>query len=304
MFTICPVGQHLDGAFHRLPQIEVERFKADLACLHLGKIQDVVDDTEQDLGAGLNGLHKIALFRVELRVVQQHRHADDPIERRSDFMADIGEELRLEPSDLDRFVPGLRQLLFDPFALGDVHHGANHADGAARGIASHVRTIQNVGIPSIRTPVAVFIRPEVVTLFDDRTLTVQDAFPVFGMYVLVPPVPVIFHRLGRVTEDTLDAFVPPYAVGVEIPVPDGVVGGPGDQLEAFFAFSKRSLRISPLGDLAFVDDDGADHGILDEIGGRTFHPVVIACLRAQAIVMSGGLPRLGQQVLKGAPMVS
>src|SRR6266850_622299 len=94
----------------------------DLPCLNLGQIEQIVDQREQVLRAGLNSAELLVLIRVQ-RPGQLHEQrpgeADDRIERRAQLMAHGGEKavLRLHRS-LEILVLLLQRFL-DPFALGD-----------------------------------------------------------------------------------------------------------------------------------------------------------------------------------------
>ena len=87
--------QKFEGLLDTGPQIERMLFKIQLARLDLREIQDVVDDRHQGVGGAVNGFDVVALFVGQLRVQQQSGHAGDAIHGRADFVAHIGDELRL-----------------------------------------------------------------------------------------------------------------------------------------------------------------------------------------------------------------
>ncbi len=64
-------GEDFDGAFDRLADVEVEHLERQLARFDLGEIEDVVDDGQQRVRAGLHGQGELALLDVELGVDQQ-----------------------------------------------------------------------------------------------------------------------------------------------------------------------------------------------------------------------------------------
>ena len=77
--------------------MEFERMmlQLQLARLDLREIQDVVDDGQQGVGAAAGGLDILALFVGQFGVQQQGGHADHAVHRGADFMAHVGQELRL-----------------------------------------------------------------------------------------------------------------------------------------------------------------------------------------------------------------
>ncbi len=90
---------------HDLDQIEVDRFELDLAGFELRDIEDVVDDGQQRFRTVAHHLGIFALFRGQAGVQQQSVHAENPVHRRADLVAHIGQELGFGP------VRGLRLFL-------------------------------------------------------------------------------------------------------------------------------------------------------------------------------------------------
>jgi len=73
-------GVH-DGAYGKiLPR------NGHFAGLNLGKVQHVVDDAKQGVGALDGGIGELALAAVEPRLREQFNHAEDAAQRRADFM--------------------------------------------------------------------------------------------------------------------------------------------------------------------------------------------------------------------------
>src|SRR6266576_5121439 len=70
--------------------------------------------------------------------------------------------------------------------------------------------------------------------------------------MIVPPLNLGEDPVLLVAEHGLDGIIPHQGVRLEIPVPDGVVGGFGDELEAFIGRSYRALRLALIG---YVNDD-------------------------------------------------
>src|SRR5437667_7187459 len=61
-FGLRPFSQEFNGIFDGGAQVEVERFEVQFAGLNLGEVKDVIDDGQESVGAGLNGLKKLPLF--------------------------------------------------------------------------------------------------------------------------------------------------------------------------------------------------------------------------------------------------
>ena len=79
---------------------EGNRFELQLAHLDLGEIEDVVQDREQGVGGALHHRQILALFGRERRVERELGHADDAVERRTNLVAHVGEELALGAAGL------------------------------------------------------------------------------------------------------------------------------------------------------------------------------------------------------------
>ena len=70
-------------------------FKIDFARFDLGEVENVVDDVEQRVGGELHRFEIVALLRGQFCLKREIGHADDAVERRSDLVAHVGEELAL-----------------------------------------------------------------------------------------------------------------------------------------------------------------------------------------------------------------
>ena len=69
-------------------------FELELAGLDFGKVEDVIDDGEQSVGAAAGGFDVFALFVGQFGIQKQGGHADDAIHGRADFVAHVGQEFR------------------------------------------------------------------------------------------------------------------------------------------------------------------------------------------------------------------
>ena len=89
------VGQHRlrAGRFENQGwQREGQFFKVQLAGFDFGKIKDVVDNRQQRLGRGLDGLQIVSLLVVQLRIQRQVGHPDDAVHRCPNLVAHVGQE--------------------------------------------------------------------------------------------------------------------------------------------------------------------------------------------------------------------
>ena len=117
--------------FKFMQQVEGNRFKIELARLDLGKVEDVVDQRQQALGAGVGHAGELALAFRQLGVEQQLEHADHAIHRGADLVAHVGQEgafghVRFVGHDL-----GAHRFVALGLALAQRHDGG--ADGVADG---------------------------------------------------------------------------------------------------------------------------------------------------------------------------
>ena len=97
----------------RVAQLELCGIQVETSCFDLGEVEDVIDDQQERFGRRAHEAELLALFRRERRVERQIRHADDPVHRRSDFVAHVGEELALRPAGFFRAVFRDHQLAID-----------------------------------------------------------------------------------------------------------------------------------------------------------------------------------------------
>ena len=104
-------GQPFDRIANDHAQIERNFFRLDMARLDPGKLQDIVDDLEQGLGRGLDHRQVFALLLVQRGRQRQLGHADDAIHRGPNFMAHVGQKIRLCPLGPFSKLVGLAQFL-------------------------------------------------------------------------------------------------------------------------------------------------------------------------------------------------
>ena len=117
-------SQHLDAALHGLAQIEIDDFERKFSGFDFREVQDVVDDTQQISGAGADGFDVFPLLLGQPRVGQQAGHAGDGVHRRTDFVAHVGQELRLGAGAFQSGLAGLLAFQFGQLAEGDVFDNA------------------------------------------------------------------------------------------------------------------------------------------------------------------------------------
>ncbi len=102
--------QERDRPSQHVGQVEVENFELQFACLDFREVENVVDDGEECLTAGPNGLGKFALLLVQGSVHQQTGHPDHAIHRRPDFVAHVREEFALRARRCFGLLLGSHQL--------------------------------------------------------------------------------------------------------------------------------------------------------------------------------------------------
>ncbi len=83
------IANQVVQTFKNLIEIEIADVQNQLAGLDLGKIQDVVDDTEQMLRGSADLAQLLALFGLQCGILQQVGQTNDRIHRRADLMAHI-----------------------------------------------------------------------------------------------------------------------------------------------------------------------------------------------------------------------
>jgi hypothetical protein len=80
--------------------------KLQLARFDLGKVEKIVDQSEQGVGRALNRIKILPLFASDVSRQRQFRHADDGIHRGADLVTDVGEELAFRASGFLGVLPG------------------------------------------------------------------------------------------------------------------------------------------------------------------------------------------------------
>ncbi len=83
-------------------QAELGEFELELVRIDLGKIENVVDQTQQQPAAGTHGLQPKLLLLGQVRLEHQPAQADDGVERRANFVTHARQKLALEISELER----------------------------------------------------------------------------------------------------------------------------------------------------------------------------------------------------------
>ena len=82
------VARHRDGIKHH-------RLKRKFAGLHLGEVEDVVDDGEQRIAGVADAEGKLHLLRGQSGLDQQVDETQNAVHRRADFVAHVGNEFAL-----------------------------------------------------------------------------------------------------------------------------------------------------------------------------------------------------------------
>ena len=121
-FLGSPGGQQVQGVLNAGTHLEWLVFQLQLARLDLREVQDVVDDGEQGIAAGINGLHVAMLLVGQRGLQQQPGHGDNAVHGRADLVAHVGQELRFGAGGRlsgdaggQQLSVGLRQVVFQVF---------------------------------------------------------------------------------------------------------------------------------------------------------------------------------------------
>ncbi len=118
------VRNHGGSVVQHIGQAKTHMLQLQFAGLHLGDIQDVIDDAQQH-GAGLVDLGNIvALLGLQFGLQRNVGQADDGAHGGADFMAHVGQEPGFRLRGLFGFTPRLGQ-------CGDIDIDAGDSQGAA-----------------------------------------------------------------------------------------------------------------------------------------------------------------------------
>ena len=93
--TIQTLRQQVARVIHHRRRVELHRLQLKFSRLDLGEIQDIVDDPQQGIRRGVDGVHVIALLRSEIRGGQERRHAQHPVHGGTYLVAHVCEEQTL-----------------------------------------------------------------------------------------------------------------------------------------------------------------------------------------------------------------
>ena len=101
-------------------ELEVDVLDQQLARFDLGKVQHLVDDSQQMLARSLDLGEIVALPRREVGLERQVGQTDDGVHGRADFVTHVGEKVRFQPRSLFRKPLGVTHLLDGGMLGGDV----------------------------------------------------------------------------------------------------------------------------------------------------------------------------------------
>ena len=141
---------------------------------------------------------------------------------------------------------GLPKHLLRPAALGNVHHGAEHANGTTVGVAHQVGPVDHRRVGAVGVPETVLVGPHPRVAEQDGLEARHHPVPVLRVQVLLPPGGV-GDLPRRVAEHRLDRAVPHLPVGEYVAVPERLVGRPGDQPVALLARPQGLLDLLAFG---------------------------------------------------------
>ena len=116
-------GPLLDHRSHPLDDFldrQGRRLQFQLPGFEFGEIENIVDQPQQLLARLIDVLHPLELVRRQRIVPEQVGHADNGIERRPQFVADVRQELRFHLPQANGRVPGPGQLVGQPLLVADI----------------------------------------------------------------------------------------------------------------------------------------------------------------------------------------
>src|ERR1035438_4652179 len=117
------------------------------------------------------------------------------------------------------------------FKLSDVSKTSNHADAVSNVVANNETVVLHGSISPISELKAVFRGPRFRAVFYGFVNAFHYPAEVVGMNAAFPKCSVGFGFAGYVPECRHEVFAPPDAISDQIPVPDNVAHGAGDELE-------------------------------------------------------------------------
>ena len=115
-------GHQIHGTFQHGRQVELRLLQLKLTGFDFGKIQDVVDESQQHFPGEPDLPQVVGLLLVEVRFRHELRCGEDGMDGSPDLMAGIGQELALGFGGFLRVIPGADQPHLQPFLGGDVPH--------------------------------------------------------------------------------------------------------------------------------------------------------------------------------------
>ena len=97
---LCPDGQRPHGQVELLTDFEKAGRKIKAAGLNAREVEHIADDRQQVAGRRADHAKILVLHRVECRVEEQLRNAQDSVERSPQLVTHVGEKLALQPAAL------------------------------------------------------------------------------------------------------------------------------------------------------------------------------------------------------------
>ena len=146
--------------------------------------------------------------------------------------------------------PCLRpDLLLRLAPLRHVLHRPNNPQRVAGRVPDDKSPVVDERVRAVLPAKAIFVRPELFTLINYRMDFFHHPSQILFVQPIRPGLDGGLDFLGTVAEERLKGGAPPDQVVGEIPVPNHVVGGPGDQLEACLTAAQRLFRAFSLRDV-------------------------------------------------------
>ena len=137
-------GGQIDQVIEQIIEGEGLRIERQLAGLNLGKVEDIVDDAEQMTPRALDLVDKSLLAAIQRRFLQQVGQAEDGVERGSDLVAHVGQEVGFDACRLLGQLFGIGQFGFGLFLRVDIDKGADQPAGQAVRLAEAGDPVQGL----------------------------------------------------------------------------------------------------------------------------------------------------------------
>ena len=117
---MCFLAHYGGQIFENVVETEIGVLDVEFSGLDLREVENVIDDAEKGSSGAAHLYQVVALFRCQVGLEGEVRHADDCVHRRSDLVAHVGKEQRLRRCGFFGLLPGLDDLVLLLFPNCDI----------------------------------------------------------------------------------------------------------------------------------------------------------------------------------------